>query len=91
MNSNDPTNQPQEDARVKTLRDAGFDEAAAYLSEVAWYERRPAAEEAAKEPPVEASRSGVPVDERASVLTRRQRPTAVAFSTPCRSFAATAP
>ncbi len=43
-----------EDSRIAALRDAGHDEAADLLADLAWHERRAAAEEAAEEQPVEA-------------------------------------
>ena len=50
-----------EESKIAALRDAGHDEAADLLADLAWHERRAATEEAAKEPPVEAGHQGIPL------------------------------
>ena len=50
-----------EDPKIAALRAAGHDEAADLLADLAWHERRAAAEEAAKEPPVGAGPPSIPL------------------------------
>ena len=48
-----------EDSKIAVSRDAGHDEAADLLADLAWHERRAAAEEAAEEQPVETRPTGI--------------------------------